>query len=310
MKKRTYEEIKRYIESFGYELLSDEKDIVNEKGYVLTKTKLLIRCPKGHKYEVIFDSFQRGTRCRKCADKRRGEYRRLTYEEVKEYIESFGYKLLSTEYIKNDEPLLVQCNNGHQPYKVRFNNFKNGKRCPHCNDEHRHEYKKFSYEYVKEYIENFGYKLLSNEYNGVYEKLLLECPMGHRYYVAFNNFKNNNRRCPKCNISKGEQRIINWLNNNDFQYIPQKMFDNLLGVGNGLLSYDFYLPDYNLLIEYQGEFHNGIANYQTEEQLKIQQEHDRRKREYAKNNNIKLLEIWYWYFDKIEEILNKELKML
>ena len=33
------------------------------------------------------------------------------------------------------------------------------------------------------------------------------------------------------------------------------------------------------------------------------------KREYAKNHNIKLLEIWYWDYDNIEEILNKELDL-
>lgn len=32
------------------------------------------------------------------------------------------------------------------------------------------------------------------------------------------------------------------------------------------------------------------------------------KRQYAKAHNIKLLEIWYWDFDNIEEILNKNIK--
>ena len=39
------------------------------------------------------------------------------------------------------------------------------------------------------------------------------------------------------------------------------------------------------------------------------EEHAKRKREYAKNHNIKLLEIWYWDYDTIEEILNKELDL-
>lgn len=37
----------------------------------------------------------------------------------------------------------------------------------------------------------------------------------------------------------------------------QKEFDNLLGVKNGKLKFDFYLPTYNFLIEYQGEYHDG-----------------------------------------------------
>ena len=40
-----------------------------------------------------------------------------------------------------------------------------------------------------------------------------------------------------------------------------------------------------------------------------QQEHDRRKREYAKQNNIDLLEIWYWDYDNIEDILSNKLNI-
>ena len=74
-----------------------------------------------------------------------------------------------------------------------------------------------------------------------------------------------------------------------------------------MLSYDFFLPNHNILIEYQGEFHDGNNAIQTKSGLKRQQEHDRRKRESAKENGIKLLEIWYWDFDNIDEILKKEL---
>jgi len=134
--------------------------------------------------------------------------------------------------------------------------------------------------------------------------------------------------CPECNKSKGEKKCKEVFigkgfieitqydydklldKNDNTYYIPQKTFDGLVGINNGLLSYDFYLPQYNLLIEYQGEFHDGTAHQQSKEELIIQVEHDRRKRECALKNNIKLLEIWYWEKDNIEEILRSELKRL
>ncbi len=66
-----------------------------------------------------------------------------------------------------------------------------------------------------------------------------------------------------------------------------------------------------LLLEYQGEFHDGSINtgFQTPKKFVTQQEHDRRKREYAMNNNIELFEIWYWDYDKIENILSQELNI-
>ena len=47
----------------------------------------------------------------------------------------------------------------------------------------------------------------------------------------------------------------------------------------------------------------------TENDFKKQQEHDKRKREYAEEHNIELLEIWYWDYDKIENILSQELNI-
>lgn len=88
----------------------------------------------------------------------------------------------------------------------------------------------------------------------------------------------------------------------------QYTFDGLCGVNGGLLSYDFYLPNKNVLIEFQGEQHEQpIEYFGGKEKFKIQQEHDRRKREYAKNHNIDLLEIWYWDFNNIEQILRAKI---
>ena len=93
----------------------------------------------------------------------------------------------------------------------------------------------------------------------------------------------------------------------------QKKFDNLKGLGNRKLSYDFYLPSYNLLIEFQGEQHErpvifrGVSKEKAQENFLKQQEHDKRKREYAKTHDINLLEIWYYQVNLINEILENKL---
>lgn len=118
-------------------------------------------------------------------------------------------------------------------------------------------------------------------------------------------------------MSQGERKIYTFLSDNNIEFEPQKVFDDLFGVNNGLLSYDFYLEKYNLLIEYQGQQHEKPVvlpfvkrkKITPEEQFKIQQEHDKRKREYAKSHNIELMEIWYWDKDKINEILSNKLNI-
>ena len=58
-------------------------------------------------------------------------------------------------------------------------------------------------------------------------------------------------------------------------------------------------------LRWRGMIHDIMPG--TEEQFLKQQEHDRRKREYALNNDIQLLEIWYYDFNNIEDILNKNI---
>lgn len=65
----------------------------------------------------------------------------------------------------------------------------------------------------------------------------------------------------------------------------------------------FYLTDYNLAIEYQGEQHyRPIDYFGGKEKFEVQQKRDNIKRDYCKNNNINLLEIPY--YKNVEEELN------
>lgn len=293
-KKLTYEEVKQYVEENGYELISTK--------YVRALNKLTFKCKNGHMFERTFAKFKSNKKCPYCEGQRT-----FTYSDVKEYIEKYNYTLLTNEeeYINSTEKIKVQCDKGHI-YDTTFNKFKNGKtRCPYCAGNVRH-----TYEYVKEYIESFGYKLLSNNYVNANTHLKVQCDKGHTYKVKFGNFKTG-YRCPYCDNSKGEKRIEDFLIKNNILFIPQKEYDNLLGLGGRNLSYDFYLPDYNLLIEFQGiqhqEYRKGFQKDYSE--FEKQLKHDERKRKYAKEHNINLLEIWYYDFDNIENILINNLNL-
>src|SRR6056297_2002554 len=120
---------------------------------------------------------------------------KLTYDYVKIFIESKGYQLLSDSYINSHTKLYVKCPIGHE-YKVKFNNFQQGQRCPFCASNI-----KYTYNYVKEYIEKEDYQLLSKEYKNINTKLLLKCPIGHEYDVNFKNFKQGTR-CSYCTGNK------------------------------------------------------------------------------------------------------------
>jgi len=191
--KLTYKYVKNYIESFGYKLLATE--------YKASRFKLRMECDKGHRFEMIFNNFKsRGQRCRICSFNKL----KLTNRYVKNYIKSFGYKLLS-EYINIKTKIKIECNKGHK-YKVTFNGFHNhGQRCPICSD------RKYTYKYVKNYIESFGYKLLSTKYERGGDKLKIECDKGHKYKATFFNFKHYGQRCRICWLIKNSgEGHSNW----------------------------------------------------------------------------------------------------
>lgn len=82
------------------------------------------------------------------------------------------------------------------------------------------------------------------------------------------------------------------------------------------MSYDFYFPKYNLLIEYQGEQHDHPVKYSknmtdaiAEKRFDKQKENDEKKKDYAEKNNIELLEIWYWDYNNIKDILRRTLNV-
>ena len=123
------------------------------------------------------------------------------------------------------------------------------------------------------------------------------------------------KKCPYCSrtIWKGEEKIKNWLEDNGFflnkDYFREVKFKNLKGERNMPLRYDFYIPSKNLLIEYNGEQHYAPRKkFGDEKTFTKRKKYDKIKENYAIENKINLLIIPYWDFDKVEEILNENIK--
>lgn len=134
----------------------------------------------------------------------------------------------------------------------------------------------------------------------------------------FNHRSIHNPNLPKCNCvnnSLGEQKIAEILSKHNISFIRQKTFEDLKSDKDNFMFFDFYLPEFNLLIEYQGEFHDGIPykknpnGVQTKEQWESQKIRDNMKKEWAKNHNIDFLEIWYYEKQHIEKIIEEALRL-
>ncbi|MDM0528455.1 hypothetical protein QTH49_13420 [Clostridium perfringens] len=291
--KKAYEEFVEFLDKEGYKLLGE---------YFNTNTKVEIMCNKGHIYEIKPDVYKRGCRCPICSNKH-PETAKIKF--LKQMNEE-GYKLLG-EYVNASTKIEIQCNKGHK-YFVYPHNFKTGSRCPICSGVHSETAK---LDFINQ-VENEGYKLLG-EYVNNKTKIEIQCNKGHKYSVYPHNFKTG-ERCPHCNtMSHGERVTRKVLEECKLGFDQQKKFEGLIGLGGRALSYDFFVEGY-LLIEIQGEQHyKPLKHFGGEEQFKIQQEHDKLKREFAINNGYKLLEIPYFStkdLDNLENTLREELNNL
>lgn len=150
----------------------------------------------------------------------------------------------------------------------------------------------------------FDYSL--SVYTKAFDKIAIKCL---KCGEIFNQKANNHlcgMGCPKCNESKGENEVGKYLVNKNIKYTRNKIFKTLKD--KSYLKFDFYLSDLNLLVEYDGSGHfkPGFCSDPEKKQKNLEdcQRRDKIKDEWAKANNIPLLRIPYWDFDRIEELID------
>jgi hypothetical protein len=141
-------------------------------------------------------------------------------------------------------------------------------------------------------------------YTGISNKVEIICPKHGSFFQEPNVHINMKCNCPECNVSKGEENIGIWLNNKGIKY----QFQYKVKINNSNHYYDFYISDYNIMIEFNGlQHYKPIKFFGCQEGFNYLQERDKIKEKYCLENQIKLLIIRY--DDNIEEILNKTLNV-
>lgn len=100
--------------------------------------------------------------------------------------------------------------------------------------------------------------------------------------------------------SLGEYKVSQLLDEANIAYVEQYSFDDLRSPKNTLLRFDFYLPNDNILIEYDGiqHYNPNFSFGKTIEDWNYSKELDRLKNEYCEEHNIPLIRIPYWVLSK------------
>jgi len=267
--------------------------------YKNNKSKLMLQCNKDlHIWQPTYVSFiSKKTGCPKCSN---------TIKKTKDVIKSDIIKICSdknfefigfnNEKINTKSKFNVKCLKDGHIWQPNYNNFviKNSG-CPVCgNTLMRSE--ESAINVINKICSEKKYKFngfIGGSYSGAKVRLNVKCiHCNFTWNPVYRNFIHNNSGCPNCRKSKGELTIIKYLNEKNINFVEQMRFDECKD--NRSLPFDFYLPEYNICIEFDGSQHfipkkiwGGVDN------LILIQKHDEIKNKFCIENNIKLMRINY-----------------
>lgn len=266
--------------------------------YLNAKSKFKLRCNiDRHEWTVCYNNFMNGTGCPKCG-------KTLKIEEP-EAIKCIIKKCKQKNYtftgffdtFKNIESkLVIICNKDGYIWNPTYKAFiNNNSGCPKCagrpvitTEAALHNITNVSV------VKNYTFvKFENGSYKNIRTRVVVRCNKCQREWnVSYDKLVHKKTGCPDCIESAGESVIKEYLSLNGISFIRQKRFADCKN--RRALPFDFYLPEHNACIEYDGEQHFvGGERWHGKDNLIYTQCNDAIKTEYCRKNKINLLRISY-----------------
>lgn len=313
------------------ELYGDEYDY-SQVDYKTKKTLITLRCKK---HDVVFSrTFQnllKGWGCPVC-NKEQGKTWENTVEntynpsrrserwtterfiaESKAYHGEGFFDYSQCHYVNNDTPVtLIRIADGAVvnvlPYEHLRNDADYGVQRYYQGTTDKEKIH-FLVRQLEENIETPIYVPMQKiEYS--HKRFKCVCPLHGEFDTSLAKIRNGNC-CPECDgsgESVGERNIRRYLQSKNIKFEQEyriedkKYFDTYARV-------DFYLPDLNVMIEFQGEQHYGIENKAIthgSRKWQSQKKRDNHLRRYAADHNVRLIEVPYTFRSNVDTFLAEQ----
>lgn len=289
--------------------------VIHEDKYDYTKTiyehcdkKTTITCPAHGDFLISPSSHIRGSGCVECVH----EKARLdNLGNLEEFIEKAKlkhnnkYNYDKSIYIDRKTKIKILCPTHGEFFQTPSVHL-TGSGCKLCFIEKR---TRTTEEFIEMSNEVHGsrYDYSETVYTGCFNLVKIRC----RQHGEFSQQANSHIRgsgCPQCSESRGERDVAYTLDKFNIKYIKQYM------VPNNPYKYDFYLPDYNIFIEFHGIQHYVRIPYfhKEDNDFTSQLIRDDVKKEIVKYHKGRLIIVRYNLKTRsqVEEFLFKQLKKL
>lgn len=307
MKGFTIEKAQKYVTKNTDATLLDQE-------WVDSKTPMHFVCACGKPFVTDWNHFrsQGRTRCTDCAKTAQYNEKRLTEDDIRRRIaERSDSVWVGGEYKNQNSELILRCSCGNE-FTASCQLIFYGRtflKCRACSAKLRSSDQRLSLEDVANYASDNGAVLLSSSYFNAREDLTFRCACGRNFKRRWNDFySKKNYRCTYCakRVSKGEWAIEKYLTDRGVFYETQKRFPDC--ADQRPLPFDFYIPDANLCIEFDGEQHfRAIAFGADKDHFDMLKAHDKIKDDYCKSKGIILVRIPYYNIEFADIILESML---
>lgn len=288
-----YEDVKSFVEQEGYKLLS--------KSYKNAKTKLHIICKDHGIFSMNWNNFKTGQRCKKCSKSNKFSWDKTS---IKNLLKDTDYIYFGHRKENRRVYVTVTCKNSHRS-EVRIDSIVRGQGCFECAKESL----SLDIDYVRRYIEDSGFILLSDTYKNNRQLLSIKCPVHGEFSRCFGKFRVHST-CPFCSSEKNvrETKCRNIFEELLKVPFPCGKYDFLVNHKTGyLLELDGFNNHLKLAFEYDGIQHHEPVDYfggknAYENRIYL----DNLKNKLCKENNITLIRIPYYIVD-LRKFIKKEL---
>jgi very-short-patch-repair endonuclease len=269
--------------------------------YVDSRTIVDILCREHGVFQQTPSNHLNGQNCPICMNKGKSNNERFINSAKKIHGETYDYSQVLYKNSKRNINIICEI---HGVFEQTPTRHLSGDGCPKCNGGVKITKEDFIIKANKIHEDTYDYSLVN--YINSSTKVNIICNIHGIFSMRPNNHLNG-QKCPLCeNKSIGENLIYKWLVDNLIKFETQKTFIDCKNQKQ--LPFDFYLPDYNLLIEYDGRQHyepikymGGILGFEYRKQ------NDKIKNEYVVNNNIKLLRISFTERKNLSTILKNNI---
>lgn len=256
--------------------------------YVNNQTKVKIVCPIHGEFEQVPAShLNLSTGCSACSGKKKltSDYFIKKAKEI--HGDKYDYSMVN--YVNNKSKIEIICKI-HGTFTQTPNRHVSKKQgCPSCYGNKKSNIIEFTQKANKIHFNKYDYSLVN--YENCMTKVDIICNK-HGIFKQKPNCHLNGEGCPNCKLSKGEKSVKKLLNDIGVKYIQQHVFDSCKNIKP--LPFDFYLPEHNICIEYDGVQHFKPYGWdETGERFRQTIKNDEIKNQYCESNNIGLIRINY-----------------